>query len=107
MTGQSIARTNQPTHGTRRHDDMAAAKENVSGNVLTDLSGRFPRWHIWISSAGRWWATRRGNAQLAKDAHPGWYMTVDADSPEELEALIKEQVRCDDAPVQEQGYSKT
>jgi hypothetical protein len=48
------------------------------------LVREFPRWHIWNSRAGRWWATRRGNERLSRDHDPAWSMTVDADTPEEL-----------------------
>ena len=58
---------------------------------LTEARARHPRWGVWISSAGRYWATRRGNVQLTENAHPGWVMTVDADSLAELETRIKEQ----------------
>ena len=58
---------------------------------LTEARARHPRWGVWISSAGRYWATRRGNVQLTENVHPGWAMTVDADSLAELETRIKEQ----------------
>jgi hypothetical protein len=58
-------------------------------DALIEARARHPRWGVWISSAGRYWATRRGNVQLTE--HPGWAMTVDADSLAELETRIKEQ----------------
>jgi len=60
-------------------------------DALTEARARHPHWGVWISSAGRYWANRRGNVQLSEDARPGWAMTVDADSLEELETRIKEQ----------------
>ena len=60
-------------------------------DALTEVRGRHPRWGIWISSASRYWATRRGNVQLTENLHPGWAMTVDANSLAELETRIKEQ----------------
>ena len=37
----------------------------------------FPGWHVWVSSAGRWWATRVGrSAWWGRETPP---MTVDAD----------------------------
>ena len=46
----------------------------------------FPGWHVWISSAGRWWATRRGSdARWGHDTPP---MTVDADDANGLRAEL-------------------
>jgi hypothetical protein len=64
-----------------------AAKDDA----LTEARARHPGWGVWISSAGRYWATRRGNVQLSESVHPGWAMTVDANSLAELETRIKEQ----------------
>jgi len=58
---------------------------------LAETRARHPSWGIWLSSAGRYWATRRGNLRLTENVHPGWAMTVDADSLVELETRIKEQ----------------
>jgi hypothetical protein len=60
-------------------------------DALTDARARHRRWGVWISSAGRYWATRRGNVQLTENVHPGWAMTVDANSLAELETRIEEQ----------------
>ena len=60
-------------------------------DALAEAQARHPYWGVWISSAGRYWATRRGNLRLTENVHPGWAMTVDADSLAELEARIKEQ----------------
>ena len=60
-------------------------------DALTEVRARHPRWGVWISSAGRYWATRRGNVQLTENVHPGWAMTVDASSLPELETRIEEQ----------------
>ena len=65
---------------------MAAVKD-----VLAEARARHPSWGVWISSAGRYWATRRGNLRLTESVHPGWAMTVDADSLAELETRIKAQ----------------
>lgn len=43
-------------------------------------------WHVWISSAGRFWATRRGrDARWGHDTPP---MTVDADDADGLRAEL-------------------
>jgi len=43
-------------------------------------------WHVWISSAGRWWATRRGrDARWGQNTPP---MTVDADDATGLRAEL-------------------
>ena len=65
--------------------------ERARDDALTEAQARNPQWGVWISSAGRFWATRHGNIRLAESVHPGWAMTVDADSLAELEKRIKEQ----------------
>jgi hypothetical protein len=65
---------------------MAAVED-----ALAEARARHLYWGVWISSAGRYWATRQGNLWLAKRVHPGWAMTVDADSLAELETRIKKQ----------------
>jgi len=60
-------------------------------DALAEARARHPHWGVWISSAGRYWATRRDNVQLTENVHPGWAMTVDANSLAELEIRIKEQ----------------
>lgn len=65
---------------------MAAVED-----ALAEAQARHPYWGVWISSAGRYWATRRGNLRLTETVHPGWAMTVDADSLAELETRIKAQ----------------
>lgn len=60
-------------------------------DALAEARARHPNWGIWISSARRYWASRQGNIRLAKSVHPGWAMTVDADSIAELETRIKAQ----------------
>ncbi len=63
----------------------------VADDALTEAQARHAHWGIWISNAGRYWATRRGDIRLTKRVHPGWAMTVDADSLAELERRIKAQ----------------
>jgi hypothetical protein len=67
----------------------------VAEDALTGARARHPSWGIWLSSAGRYWATRRGNLRLTENVHAGWAMTVDADSLVELETRIKEQEEYD------------
>ena len=71
----------------------------VKDDALTDAQARHRHWGIWISSAGRYWASRRGNIRLSESVHPGWAMTVDADSLPELETRIKEQEEYDLSPA--------
>ena len=64
-----------------------------SGMLTTDLAAinrEFPGWHAWRSSAGRCWATRRGNLSPA-DHGPSWYMTVDADDESGLRSALTQQ----------------
>lgn len=70
---------------------MAEARLKASRDALAEAQAAHSCWAIWISSAGRYWATRRGKIQIPDKAHPGWAMTIDADSITQLEQLISEQ----------------
>ena len=60
--------------------------------LITSLQAEFPGWRVWRSTA-TWWATRRGR---------DWNepRTVDADSPDELRARLREALEPDDLPAQ-------
>ena len=55
--------------------------------ALTEAQARHPHWDTWVSSEGRYWATRRSNIRFTKRAHRGW----EADSLAESETRIKAQ----------------
>lgn len=55
---------------------------------ITVLQAEFSGWHIWRSSAGRWWATRTGSVLHREELGTGRVMTVDADD----EASLREQL---------------
>jgi hypothetical protein len=46
---------------------------------IAQLEAEFPGWHIWRSSAGRWWATRTGSVPRRDDLGTGRVMTLDSD----------------------------
>jgi len=69
----------------------ATNKFKATDKALTEAQARHPQWGIWISSARRYWATRQGNIRLTGHPHPGWAMTIDADSLPELETALKKQ----------------
>jgi hypothetical protein len=57
---------------------------------LAAVRREFPGWHAWRSSAGRCWATRRGNPK--PEGHdPGWSMTIDADDEASLRDALRQQ----------------
>jgi|HubBroStandDraft_6_1064221.scaffolds.fasta_scaffold1626313_2 hypothetical protein len=65
--------------------------------AAAELEADFPGWHVWPSSAGRWWATRTGIV-LDRDAlGEGRVMTIDADDPEALRDQLTRQSRLDQA----------
>jgi hypothetical protein len=65
--------------------------------AAAELEAHFPGWHVWPSSAGRWWATRTGTV-LDRDAlGEGRVMTIDADDPEALRDQLTRQSRLDQA----------
>jgi hypothetical protein len=65
--------------------------------VLTGLEAGFPGWHVWRSSAGRWWATRTGTVLRRDDLGVGRVMTTDADDALALRAQLERQTRLDRA----------
>jgi hypothetical protein len=64
------------------------------------LEAQFPGWHVWPSSAGRWWATRTGPVTGRDSFGVGRVMTVDADDMEALRAQLDRQSRLDQAAQQ-------
>jgi hypothetical protein len=65
--------------------------------LVTGLEARFPGWHVWRSSAGRWWATRTGIVLRRDDLGVGRVMTMDADDVQALGAQLERQTRLDRA----------
>jgi hypothetical protein len=68
--------------------------------TAADLEAQFPGWHVWPSSAGRWWATRTGPVTGRDSFGAGRVMTVDADDMETLRAQLDRQSRLDQAAQQ-------
>jgi hypothetical protein len=62
---------------------------------IAPIEAEFPGWHIWRSSAGRWWATRTGTVVRREDLGTGRVMTVDADDENGLRDQLAAQVRLD------------
>ncbi|MEU4571078.1 hypothetical protein ACBI99_32990 [Nonomuraea sp. ATR24] len=59
---------------------------------LAEIAREYPKWTIWRSDAGRWWATRHHPLDAAqRDA--GCAMTIDADDPEQLREQLRDQER--------------
>jgi hypothetical protein len=65
--------------------------------VAADIEARFPGWHVWRSSADRWWATRTGAILHRDELGAGRVMTVDADDPQALRAQLERQSLLDRA----------
>jgi hypothetical protein len=59
------------------------------------LEAEFPGWHIWRSSAGRWWATRTGTVLHRDDLGTTRVMTVDADDATALRDQLTVQASLD------------
>jgi hypothetical protein len=73
----------------------------AGGNpAAAELQEQFPGWHVWPSSAGRWWATRTGAVLDREALGAGRVMTVDADDTETLRAQLVRQSRLDQAARQ-------
>jgi len=54
------------------------------------LSQEFPRWTLWVSGTGRWWASRR-DALTAADQAAGCVPFPHADGPEALARHLRAQ----------------
>jgi hypothetical protein len=63
----------------------------TAGAAQAALQDGFPLWNVWRSGGGWWWATRRGDVRPRRDRDPGWAMTIDAGSPEELHGKLTDQ----------------
>jgi hypothetical protein len=51
---------------------------------IARIEAEFPGWHVWLSSAGRWWATRTGSVLRRENLGTGRFMTLDADDERDL-----------------------
>lgn len=67
---------------------MAGAHGVVAGE-LSRIERDFPGWHPWLSSGGRWWATRKGSQPA--DPPDWWAVTVDADDAAGLREAVARQ----------------
>ncbi|MEU1724288.1 hypothetical protein AB0C33_24330 [Nonomuraea sp. NPDC048881] len=57
---------------------------------LAEIAREYPRWTIWRSDAGRWWATRHHPLDAAQ-REAGCAMTIDADDPDGLRDQLRDQ----------------
>jgi hypothetical protein len=62
---------------------------------VAELEAEFPGWHIWRSSAGRWWATRTGFVLRQENLGTGRVMTLDADDEPDLRGELTAQADLD------------
>lgn len=70
---------------------MTAANLKVSDDELERLRDKYPAWHIWMSQARRWWATRKGQITPSHHRDCRWSMTIDAGTSEDLDKQLQEQ----------------
>ena len=66
-------------------DELGALAEVEAERVA--IEDAYPAWHVWLSDLGRWWSTRHGplGRYMGRDGTP---ITLDADSPAALRALL-------------------
>jgi len=78
-------------------DGLSGRSMMVTGwkDLVAELETQFSGWHVWRSSAGRWWATRTGAALSREELGLGRVMTIDADDPESLRTKLHVQSRLD------------
>ena len=67
---------------------MTGAHGDATGE-LSRIGREFAGWHPWVSSGGRWWATRKGSQPV--DPPEWWAMTVDGDDAQGLRDAISRQ----------------
>ncbi len=65
---------------------VTGANSDVAGE-LSRIGREFAGWHPWVSSGGRWWATRK-NSRRPANPPDWWAMTVDADDAQGLREAI-------------------
>jgi hypothetical protein len=70
---------------------MTVTNLEVSDGELERLRSKYPAWHIWMSQARRWWATRRGQITPSFNRDSRWAMAIDADTSEDLEKQLERQ----------------
>jgi hypothetical protein len=70
---------------------MAATDPRASGDELERLRNKYPTWHIWMSQAQRWWATRRGQIAPSPNRDTRWSMTIYADTSADLDRQLGKQ----------------
>lgn len=69
------------------------------GDLRTEaerLDAEFDGWHVWLSAAGRFWATRLGRIKPSHTRSAKWFMTVDADTPDQLRQQLRKQNKIPD-----------
>ena len=70
---------------------MTATNLQISDGELDRLRGKYPAWHIWMSQARQWWATRKGPITPSRNRDCRWSMTADARTSEDLDKQLEEQ----------------
>ena len=70
---------------------MTAINLKVSDGELERLRDKYQAWHIWMSQARRWWATRKGQITQSHNRDCRWSMMIDADTSEDLDKQLEEQ----------------
>jgi len=70
---------------------MTATNLEVSDAEMERLRDKYPAWHIWMSPARRWWATRKGQITPGRNRDSRWSMTIDAGTSEDLDKRLEEQ----------------
>jgi hypothetical protein len=73
--------------GRAARRDAAGGAPEPDGD-LAGIGRDYPGWQPWRSSAGRCWAVRRSGSRPPAGAPVEWARTVDADTPEELRAVL-------------------
>ncbi len=67
------------------------APDREVSDELNSLRDKYPGWHICMSVARRWWATRKGQIPPSRIRDFGWSMTVDADTSDDLDKQLGQQ----------------
>lgn len=64
---------------------------SISDQELDAIAREEKDWHLWLSDAGRVYATRLRVSSLGGGLPPGCYMTIDADNAPDLRRAFAQQ----------------
>jgi hypothetical protein len=98
---EQAVRGGGPKDSPARIKLMSAAELKDQLDERNILQKKYPKWHLWVSTSNRPWATRLGNIPAPSPEsdqwrEADWAMTIEADTWPELEDELKHQTELDE-----------